>query len=271
MYYLSRGGAPEGPFEEARLVYMIQTGELTQGGVCAVGQQAWSPLHSVPALAQALAARHAPQVYGPGPAQPAPQAQGPAPGYAAQPAPAQYGAPAIGAPPKKSNRGLLFVALGAVFLVLAAGAAGATYLMFFTSGGARSIAQSVPRDTEFFIELPSVHQFVSDLHDVQYLDTSLRDDKQVFDSSADSIAKAFDISTAEAVTLLASSETFGIAGRKLSAEPEVMLALGMKNASPVEACSSRRASRRWARSATPASAISSRRSSSLRARAKTSC
>ncbi|MET0793715.1 MAG: GYF domain-containing protein, partial [Polyangiaceae bacterium] len=62
MYYLSRGAAPEGPFEEARLVYMIQSGELTQGGVCPVGQQAWLPLHAIPALAQALAARSAPQV-----------------------------------------------------------------------------------------------------------------------------------------------------------------------------------------------------------------
>ncbi|MES1179512.1 MAG: DUF4339 domain-containing protein [Myxococcales bacterium] len=250
MYYLSRGGAPEGPFEEARLVYMIQSGELTQGGVCAVGQQAWSPLHAVPAFAQALAARGAPQVYGPPPvqpAQPAPQAYGspqppaqPQYGAPAQPQP-QYGAPAqspqaaAGAPAKKSNRALLFVALGGVFFVLLAGAAGAAYLMFFSSGGARSIAKSMPRDSEFFVEVPSVHELVSDLREVQYLDTSLRDDKQVFDGTADSIATAFDISSAEALALLASSETFGIAGRKLATDPEVVIALGMKNASPVEA------------------------------------
>ncbi|MEO6601282.1 MAG: DUF4339 domain-containing protein, partial [Polyangiaceae bacterium] len=225
MYYLSRGAVPEGPFEEARLVYMIQSGELTQGGVCAVGQQAWSPLHAIPALAQALAARSAPQVYGPPPGQAAPRGNGPPPPVAT-----------IGAPvAAKPTRALLFAALGGVFLLLVAGAATAAYLMFFSSGGARSIVKSVPRDAEFLIEVPSVHEFVSDLHAVQYLDTSLRDDKHVFDSAADSVAKAFDISTSEAIKLLASAETFGISGRKLATEPEVVLAVGMKNASPVEA------------------------------------
>ena len=57
MYYLSRGGPPEGPLEEARLLYMIQTGELTQGGVCPVGQNQWLSLAAFPVFAQALAAR----------------------------------------------------------------------------------------------------------------------------------------------------------------------------------------------------------------------
>ena len=232
MYYLSRGGAPEGPFEEARLVYMIASGELTQGGVCAVGQQAWSPLHAVPALAQALAARSAPQAYGPAHGQAG--APGYAPPVAAQP-PFNAARAVQAGTGKKSNRGLLFAALGAVFLMLAAGAAGAAYLMFFASGGARSIKASVSRDSELFIEVPSVHQLVADLHDVRYLDTSLRDDKQLFDNAAGSIAKAFDISTSEAFTLLASAETFGISGRRLATQPELLLALGMKNASPVEA------------------------------------
>ena len=284
MYYLNRGGAPEGPFEEARLVYLIQSGELTQGGVCPVGHNQWLPLNAVPALAQAFAQRSAPPAqaappgYGapPGPTAPpgygAPPAQGPQPGYGAQPAqgpqpgygaqPAQgpqpgYGAqpgyapqpqPGYGAQasyaqptaqpgaaaPAKSNRGLIFAALGAFALLLIGGTVLGAYLMFFSSGGARSIEKSVPRDSEFLIEVPSVHQLVSDLHDVQYLDTSLRDDKQVFESAADSISKAFDISQADAIALLASSETFGISGRKLSTTPEVVLALGMKNSSPVE-------------------------------------
>ncbi len=286
MYYLNRGGAPEGPFEEARLVHMIQSGELTQGGVCPVGQQQWLPLQAVPAFAQALTARSALQNYGAPPGQ-APQAYGPpqgygppgaqpvaptqpgygaqpqqAPGYGVQPAPAQgYGQPpgygaapaqpgygaapaqapsAAGTPPaKKSNRTLLFAALGAFFLLFIVGAAGATYLMFFASGGARSIAKTIPRDGEFLIEVPSVHKLASDLHDVQFLDTSLRDDKQVFDTASNSVTKAFDISQSEALALLASAETFGISGRKLAtsatSSPELALVIGMKNSSPVEA------------------------------------
>lgn len=223
MFYLSRGGSPEGPFEEARLVYMIQSGELTQGGVCPVGHNQWLELSAVPAFAQALAARLA---------QAAPQALpygAPAPAYAPQ-----YAANSPQIAPKRSNRGLLIAALiGILLVVLVASAIGA-YSLFFSSGGASSIAKSVPQNSELFVEVPSVHKLVADLHDVQYLDGSLRDDKQVFDTASDTVTKAFDISQTEALALLLSSETFGIAGRKLSTTPEVALALGMKNASSVE-------------------------------------
>ena len=224
MFYLSRGGAPEGPFEEARLVYMIQSGELTQGGVCPVGQNHWLELHAVPAFAQALAARSAQAA-----AQPA-QA---APAYAPQ-----YAQPAAANPPqvvpKKSNRGLLVAALVGILLLALVGTAIGAYVMFFSSGGASSIAKSVPQNSELFVEVPSVHKLVSDLHDVQYLDGSLRDDKQVFDSTSDSITKAFDISQADALALLVSAETFGIVARKIATTPEAALALGMKNAGSVE-------------------------------------
>jgi hypothetical protein len=221
MFYLSRGAAPEGPFEEARLVYMIQSGELTQGGVCPVGQNQWLELQAVPAFAQALAARSA---------QAAPQyAQAYAPQYAQPGAP---NAPQVAA--KKSNRGILIAALVGIVLLVLVGTAIGAYALFFSSGGASSIAKSVPQNSELFVEVPSVHKLVSDLHDVQYLDGSLRDDKQVFDNASDTVTKAFDISQTEALALLVSSETFGIAGRKLSSTPEVVLALGMKSSSPVE-------------------------------------
>src|SRR5450432_3570452 len=86
MYYLSRGGAPEGPFEEARLMQMIQSGELSEGGACLVGQNQWLALNAFPVFAQALAARAAAAAgYG---------AQ--TPGNYAAPAPANYGAPGPG-------------------------------------------------------------------------------------------------------------------------------------------------------------------------------
>src|SRR3954465_3281642 len=98
MFYLNRGGAPEGPFEEARIVSMIQSGELTQGGVCPVGQNQWWQLNQVPAFAQALAQRGAaPAGYGPpggygAPAQPGGYGGPPQqPGYAAGPSPTPGG------------------------------------------------------------------------------------------------------------------------------------------------------------------------------------
>jgi hypothetical protein len=238
MYYLSRGAAPEGPFDEARLVYMIQTGELTQGGICAVGQNQWLPLQTVPAFAGALAARagqaaFAPPTVGAGAA----GADGYAQSAYQQPPPDRHRPAVLAAsqPSHKKSRVGLIAALGGVFVLLLATAAFAIYSLLLSSGGARTIAQSVPRDSEFLLEVGSVHKLAADLHDVQYLDSSLRDDKKVFEDAADSIAKAFDISAADSATLLASCETFGIAGRKLASLPEWLLALGMKNASPVEA------------------------------------
>ncbi|HEY4103987.1 MAG TPA: hypothetical protein VGM44_08850, partial [Polyangiaceae bacterium] len=109
------------------------------------------------------------------------------------------------------------------------------YLFFFSSGGARPISQAVPRDCELLVELPSARKLVLDFHDVQFLDTSLRDDKKVFDSTADSVAKAFDISQSDATSLLVSVETSGIAARKLETIPEAVIAFGMRDGAPVEA------------------------------------
>jgi len=278
MYYLSRGPTPEGPFEEARLLQMIQSGELTQGGVCPVGQSQWLGLDSIPVFAQALAARRAgvapqpvartvPETYPAAPApgqpnygapgqpsnaaaaygaQPAPGVgptvpdYGPRPGYAqpaafAQPSPR---APAPGAEPaakKKSNLGLILglVAGGGVLLI--GGIALAVYFIFFWSGGARKISQTVPRDCELLIDVPSVRKGVLDLHDVQFLDSSLRDDKQAFDQAAGSLVKAFDLSQSDAIALLTAAETAGISARKLETKPEVVIALGLRSAAPAEA------------------------------------
>ncbi|HWZ88487.1 MAG TPA: hypothetical protein VNW92_06540, partial [Polyangiaceae bacterium] len=177
----------------------------------------------------------------------------PPPGYGAQPpgptAPGYGPGPAVGyggpqpsptqaAPSpqqkKKGGRGLLIALLVGIFLLVVVGTAIGAYFVFFSSGGARSIAQSMPRDCQLLVELPSVRKFVLDLHDVQFLDTSLRDDKKVFDDAADSISKAFDITPSDATSLLVSSETLGISARKLEATPEGVLALGMRDGAPVE-------------------------------------
>src|SRR5215207_5500246 len=90
MFYLNRGGAPEGPYEEARIVQMIQSGELTQGGVCPVGQNQWWPLQQFPAFSQAFAQRAAaPAGYA---APPAGYAPPPQQSYGQPPAASGYGA-----------------------------------------------------------------------------------------------------------------------------------------------------------------------------------
>ena len=308
MFYLNRGGAPEGPYEEARIVQMIQSGELAQAGVCPVGQNQWWPLNQIPAFAQALAQRAAasasqggygpppPHGYGQPPQQPGgygsppqqpggygsppqqpggygspPQgygaaAPGPtAPGYGPGPTAPGYGpgptAPGYGPGPtapgagygppvhataqggarktipegKKSSRTLLIVGLVGVLLVFLVSSAIGAYLLFFSSGGAPQMAATMPRDSEMLIQISNVPKLLVDFKDVEYLDTSLRDDKRVFDDTADSVAKAFDISLDDARAFLVASRTIGVGGRKLASQPEVAFAIGFASAGPVEA------------------------------------
>ena len=294
MFYLNRGGAPEGPYEEARIVQMIQSCELTQGGVCPVGQNQWWQLNQIPAFANALAQRAAapagygppqqgghgapptqggygppqaggygappqqggygpPQAggYGPPPQQGGygpPQGHGPgptAPGYGPGPTAPGYGPPAQAMPAggarktipeqKKGSRTLLIVGLVGVLLVFLVSSAVGAYLLFFSSGGAPEMAATMPRDSEMLIQISNVPKLVVDFKDVEYLDTSLRDDKKVFDEAADSVAKAFDISLDDARAFLVSSRTLGLGGRKLATQPEAAFAIGFASGGAVEA------------------------------------
>ena len=69
--------------------------------------------------------------------------------------------------------------------------------------------------------MTSLPQLLVDFKDVEYLDTSLRDDKKVFDDTADSVAKAFDISLGDARAFLVASRSIGFAARKLDEADEV--------------------------------------------------
>jgi hypothetical protein len=293
MFYLNRGGAPEGPYEEARIVQMIHQGELTQGGVCPVGQNQWWPLHQVPPFAQALAQRaQAPAGYAAPPAGYAPPpaaghappqqqhyGQPPQPGYGAQPQPSPYGAPPTAGgygpapagpgptapggygpgptapgygPPahampaghgarrtipgeKKGGRGLIIAAIAGVLLLFLAGSAVGAYLMFFAGGSAPKMAATMPRDSEMLVEIASLPNLLVDFKDVEYLDISLRDDKKVFDDTADSVSKAFDISLGDARSFLVASRSVGFAVRKISSRSEAAFAIGFSSADAVEA------------------------------------
>jgi hypothetical protein len=136
---------------------------------------------------------------------------------------------------KKGSRTLLIVGLLGVLLVFLVSSAVGAYLLFFSSGGAPEMAATMPRDSEMLIQISSVPKLLVDFKDIEYLDTSLRDDKRVFDEAADSVAKAFDISLDDARGFLVASRTMGVGARKLSTQPEAAFALGFASADVVEA------------------------------------
>ena len=102
---------------------------------------------------------------------------------------------------KKSGRALLIVGLVVVLLVFLGSSAVGAYVLFFSSGGAPQMSASMPRDSEMLIEVSSLPRLLLDLKNVEYFDTTLRDDKKVLDDTADSLAKAFDISLDDARAL----------------------------------------------------------------------
>jgi hypothetical protein len=63
-WWLNRTGQPEGPYEEAQIVHMIQSGQLRAGNVCPQGSQAWTPLQAHPGFGAALRAAAGPVASG---------------------------------------------------------------------------------------------------------------------------------------------------------------------------------------------------------------
>jgi hypothetical protein len=277
MFYLNRTGAPEGPFEESKIVAMIASGEVSHANICFVGHSQWAPLGSHPPFAQALAARNAPppaaaqgQGYGaPAPAyaplpaaghgghgygapQAAPAGYGPphapAAGYGApQAAPAQgapqtasgtYGAPAISQGRNRPASGgggrmiLILAIVGIVGLFLVGTAVGA-YMLFF-GGGAPEVAASVPRDTEVFVEIPSFKKSILDIKDVQFIETSARDDKKVIQDAVSAVSRAFELSETDAQNLMLAAESGGFGLRKVTGNTEAVVVLGFQRSGPVD-------------------------------------
>jgi hypothetical protein len=269
-FYVNRTGTPEGPYPDEQVVAMIRSGQLAHAMVCAVGQNQWVPLNSYPMFAQALAYGPPPQAaqphaqqgaYAP-PTQQAPYgAQGPTqPGYA-PPAPTQqsygaaaqaaYGHPAGGGygpppgggaqgyapqagPPKSGSKMLIIAAIaGLLFLMLGAAAFGA-YFMFFRASGPK-MAESVPRDTQLFFEMPSVKDVLSEMKRVKFVDPSELDDKRLTEQAVQDVTAAFEVTEIQAKGFVLAFQSAGVGVRGLDKEPAGAFLLGFASASPVEA------------------------------------
>jgi hypothetical protein len=232
MFYLNRSGVPEGPFSEAQILALIQSGGLVHASICPVGHQHWLPLGQHPPFAQALAyaqhAAHSPA----GPTAPG----GPPPGYGPPTAAPGYGPPAgYGAPPqhaahghahgqhaqhpqpavvkkKSGSKAGLLIGLFALFLALVGGAAAAVYF-FFLGGRAPDIARAVPRDTEILVEIPNIKRMGLDALGMDFLEPAAADEQKNVEELTQAVAKAFDIPQEDGIDFLVAADSAGIAGR----------------------------------------------------------
>ena len=53
-WFINRTGQPEGPFEDAQIIEMIQSGQVAQANICPQGGNAWMPIQNHPPFAQAM-------------------------------------------------------------------------------------------------------------------------------------------------------------------------------------------------------------------------
>jgi hypothetical protein len=209
-FFVNRGGgrAPEGPFEEARIVRLILAGKISSGHVCAAGTQRFVPLASHPPFAAALVQAGVAPALAP---------------LAARP----------GAGGRKSSPMRVLGALLAVFgLAIAAVAIGA-YIMF-KSGGGMLVQGAVPHDTELFVEVTSVPQLLSDLRAVRALDANQVLGEKLLDDTSAELSQSFGVPKAFASALILSASSLGVAGRKLTSVPEAGVLLSFSSAGPVD-------------------------------------
>ena len=230
MYYVNRNGLVQGPYPLDSIVSGIRNGSLAGVLLCAQGANAWQPAEAFPEIAQALGAGAPPpqQPMQQSPVQPSPQQamppqaqqpfgppgaqQAPWAAQAVQPTQPNIGRVPVDAKPKPKSKVLLFVGIGVVALFVFGGiAAVGAYFIFFRAASAH-MAQSVPKDTTMYVEVPSIRQSIASSVTAKSLDPTKLNEKQATDDAVTAFANAFDVSQTDArlIFLSLSSTAFAL-------------------------------------------------------------
>ncbi len=188
------------------------------------------------------AATHSPSGgYGPPPGGPPGGGYGPPPGgggYGAPPGappgggyPVQAqppGAPGAGGPPKKKGGAGLIIGL-LVGLLALGGAAAAGWWFWMRSTGPE-LAKYMPKDTQVFVEVPSVTKALIGFVDVDAIDDKELDPDKTRGEVFEAFASSFDVSKDEAEAFMKSISSVAVGVRDVSKETEggVLIAFGSK-------------------------------------------
>lgn len=222
-WYLNRTGQPEGPFDDAQLTQMIQSGQVQAGHyVCPQGSEQWGPVSQVPQFAAAFGGGYA---AAPG------AVPGAAPGGGMVAGAQPMGGPAAGGAKKKGPP--MGIILGIVGVVVVAAAAIGLYFAF--SGVSSNLSASVPKDTQVFVEVPSIPAALKSFSEMGILDTEeLKTDKLVEDFRK-GLEDGFDIEEGAATSLMEGIESIAVAAREVTKKPEVVVLVSFSDADGIEA------------------------------------
>jgi len=219
-WLLNRGGQQEGPLEEAQIIQMIHSGQLTDGHVAQSGSNQWIPLRQVPQFAHALAAGGA-AVGATVPGSP------PAAGTGMPP-------PGGGHPPKKKGAPMGLI-LGLIGLLVVAGAGVGLYFLFFR-GVSSNLSANVPKDTQIFFEIPSAPAALRGFATMGVVDRDEMEPEKLVEQLQEGLEESFDISSDEAKALIEDIESIAVAARGISDdEPQAAFIVSFKDSEAMEA------------------------------------
>ncbi len=127
----------------------------------------------------------------------------------------------------------LFLALGAVFVLLLGGVGYAAYAYFFKSTGPE-IVKYVPTETSLYFEIPNVRAAGAKARQARYMKETKKSDEDTVKDFAKVVADSFGITESEAIALALAERSLGISALGMPEKPEGALVLVFEAKSPVE-------------------------------------
>lgn len=228
-WYLNRTGEPEGPFDESQLVEMIRSGQVADGNVAEDGSSAWVPLTQHPVFADALADWVAEPV---GPQAPPPTELPPGASPAATVPQSPLGAhPGGHTAAKPSGMGPIIALLVAAIVLIGGGVA--AYMLFFRATSPQ-LAKHVPKDTQIYIEAPSLSGAVVAFASMDIVDDKKLNPEKSLKELQKALAHSFDLKKEHAQNLVESMESVAVAGRSVMKKPKFAIIIQFSDSEGVE-------------------------------------
>lgn len=199
MWFLSVNQQQSGPYSSEELAQLISASQAHTGFVCAQGEQRWVPLEQHPTFGP-LVAGHA--------------TSGRASSAAAPVRPARLDKPAV----------FLIALLGLPFVL-----AVVAIVVRLAIGSAGELAQWVPKDVTYYIEVADVADALESMAEMRFIDQEDLDEDHVIDELVDGFERGFDVDADLARDVVEDIETVAFASRERESKDESALLLRLSS------------------------------------------